>query len=762
MPILKIFATGADVPRILEHASLIERYPAFVVVEAERAEKAALVRMAPLEDISSQYEIRFGSRAVDTSKPRVTPRGRIVPHAAYRGVTPLDRGPHHYIVQFVGPVKEAWLRRLRQTGAKIRAPYSGFAYIVRATSFVVPKIAALPFVRWMGHLPPRSRIAPGIVEPSRVPTKLPRRRPRPGVYTVEAFDGKDAGRIAQEAKALGFDVLSTDPKAGVVIVKTMASGKACRAQIERLSAVHGVRFIRQRVVPRTTNNIATGIMGNSYAAVAPTGLKLTGAGETVAVCDTGLDTGDATTIHPDFAGRVVAMKSYPITPDWKSIIFNPGANDGPSDLDSGHGTHVAGSVLGDGSASSSGPALIRGHAHKAKLVFQAVEQEMKWRPNAPPEVKSERFVLAGIPTNLEPLFQFAYGHGARIHSNSWGGGDPGAYDDQCRQFDRFAWKHKDFCFVIAAGNDGTDADGNGKINPMSVSSPGTAKNCVTVGACENLRPEFDAETYGGWWPDDFPAAPFEVDPMSDDDEQVVAFSSRGPTVDGRVKPDVVAPGTFILSTRSSQIAANNFAWAAYPPNKKRYFHMGGTSMATPLTAGALALVREFLRTKQGIAAPSAALMKALLIAGAERLPGTAAAGTLLDTHQGFGRVDLDRSFRRVLATIDGDGLTTGDGSTASVAVSTQTKTLRVVMAYTDYPGETLINNLNLFVTAPNGTRYIGNHHAASTSNAMTLDGTNNVELVQVDNAPKGKWTIDVVASNVSAGPQDYAIAAVQV
>jgi hypothetical protein len=226
-----------------------------------------------------------------------------------------------------------------------------------------------------------------------------------------------------------------------------------------------------------------------------------------------------------------------------------------------------------------------------------------------------------------------------------------------------------------------------------------------------------------------------------------------------MKPDILAPGTFILSTRSSQIAANNFAWASYPPNKKRYFHMGGTSMATPLTAGALALVREFLRTKRRIASPSAALMKALLIAGARRLRG---GGTkLVNVDQGFGRVDLDRSMRRVLATIEGAALTTGEGSTASVTLSSSTKTLRVVLAYTDYPGESLINNLNLIATAPDGKKYVGNHTAAA-PNTMNLDATNNVELVQVKNAAKGKWALDVVASNVSAGPQDYALAAVLV
>lgn len=603
-------------------------------------------------------------------------------------------------------------------------------------------------------------MAPGLAAAGETPSTLPRRRVLPGVYRVEIFDSGDLQRIARAARSLGFKVLSMEPGPRVLSVQTESGIAMRRKQLKELSAVHGVRFIRERVLPRPANNVATTIMANAYAARSQSGLKLSGDGEIVAVCDTGLDTGDAATVHPDFAGRIVAIKSYPITPYWSSIIFNPGANDGPADLDSGHGTHVAGSVLGDGAASAGGPALIRGHAYEAKLVFQAVEQEMRWKPNAPPELKAERYVLAGIPDNLGPLFQFAYNQGARIHSNSWGGGDPGAYDDQCRQFDDFVWKHKDFCFVIAVGNDGTDNDGDGKINLMSVTSPGTAKNCIALGACENLRPEFNSEKYGDWWPGDYPVAPFKADPMANNAAQMVAFSSRGPTTDGRVKPDVVAPGTFILSTRSTQLAPNNFAWAAYPANKK-YFHMGGTSMATPLAAGAVALIREFLRTRQGIANPSAALVKALLIAGAERLPGTAPAGTLLDNHQGFGRVSLDRSLKRVVAVIAAPGLATGQRSTFTINVPSVSKTLRVALAYSDYPGDALVNNLNLIASDPAGKGFVGNR-SGSGGATLTLDTSNNVEVIQVRNAKKGNWTINVIASNVPSGPQDFALAAVLV
>ncbi len=762
--ILKVFAGGAEQEQLAEKLDVLERYDAFMLVEAAPAAAKRIARGRLVEDITDQYEIPVGAGTIDTSIPRVDAGGVTRPHPAYRRGRSLPAGPHHYLVQFVGPIKDEWLRGVKRAGGEPRQLWGNFVYVVRADDAALAKIAALPYVRWTGHLPFEARLAGSVrreLEGGGTDV-LPRTRLLTRVYTVEFFDAKDIRPALPKLKKLGVKVLVEEPRATTVVVETSEKRTERAKQLKGLSAVHGVRKVRERAIKRASNNVAAGLMGTA-ASIASPGLGLSGKGETIGICDTGLDTGDPDSIHPDFSGRVAAIKSYPITSDLTPYITNPGGDDGPADLDSGHGTHTSGSMLGSGASSAAIPGLsapIRGLAHEAQLVFQAVEQECKWK-NPADLRRHGRYLLVGIPTDLKRLFSDAYSRGARIHSNSWGGGDPGSYDDQCRALDEFVWEHKDFCVVAAAGNDGTDSDRDGRINPMSVSSPATAKNCITVGACENSRPDFDGETYGEWWPGDFPVAPFRADPMADNPDQVVAFSSRGPTKDKRFKPDVVAPGTFILSTRSTMIAPNNMAWAAFP-GSRLYFYMGGTSMATPLVSGGVALLREYLRKKKQISNPSAALLKAALIAGATRLAGYGPSGAVVDNDQGYGRVDLDA----VIATQAPassrftevrPGLRTGQISSRKLTVKSNSRPLRIALAWSDPPGPTLVNNLNLIVTAPNGRKLVGNQRRGR---PPTLDPANNTELVHVARPTAGIWQVDVVGSNVASGPQDFALVSI--
>jgi len=177
--------------------------------------------------------------------------------------------------------------------------------------------------------------------------------------------------------------------------------------------------------------------------------------------------------------------------------------------------------------------------------------------------------LGGLPTDLNELYSQADTAGARIHTNSWGASVNGQYTVDSYNTDIYSWNHKDYTILFAASNDGVDANSDGIIDLDSLGAPGTAKNCITVGATENVRPygginpehaedpwdEVQCSGNGGgaaWgncWPTDYPANPIKSDLISNHGGGMAAFSSRGPTDDGRTKPDIVAPGTNILSTK---------------------------------------------------------------------------------------------------------------------------------------------------------------------------------------------------------------------
>lgn len=773
---LKVFIDAAGQDKLAKKYPILERYEDFALVQVTSDEADRLARKYLVEDITDQYVLNIAGQTINPNAPSAPQPETAQDEEAFSlaampgapGTGPaasveaaLSPGPHHYLVAFAGPIKPEWMQAVTAAGGELRAPYQNFTYIANMDVAALANVTGLPFVNWVGRLPTSARISDdlrnrpsqesfsGAVQPA---------RGMPSTYIVEFFAPQDLQPAKVTIFQLGAQIIGEDEPAGLLVIELTGSDDERMALLEAIAAVHGVRSIHERVIKRLSNDVAPKFMG---AAISQNtnGLGLSGEGEIIGVADTGLDSGDPGNIHPDFSGRVLWIKSYPITADYSQYLVNPGGDDGPADVDSGHGTHVAGSALGSGACSLKLPrqsSPIRGLAYQARLVFQAIEQEMNW--NSPAFVsKFGRFLLSGIPLDLGQLFGDAYAQGVRIHSNSWGGGAPGEYDPQCEQLDRFVWEHKDFCVLCSAGNDGADHDRDGRIDPISISSPGTAKNNITIGACESKRPAFKQATYGQWWPGDYPALPLRDDPIADNPGQVAAFSSRGPTNDGRIKPDLLAPGTFILSTRSTRIAPDNTAWAEFSPSPM-YFFNGGTSMATPLAAGAAALAREFLRKVKKIANPSAALLKAALIAGATRIKSASPRQALADNEQGYGRINLDEILapaapaQAIFLDIS-PGLQTGQSYTLKIDVQSKACPLRIVLAYSDYPGRSLVNNLNLIIRSPTGKLYTGNAQRGK----LTLDNKNNVELLEIPAPRPGAWQIQVIGANIPAGPQDFAL-----
>ena len=185
-------------------------------------------------------------------------------------------------------------------------------------------------------------------------------------------------------------------------------------------------------------------------------------------------------------------------------------------------------------------------------------------------------------------------------------------------------------------------------------------------------------------------------------------------------------------------------------------------MATPITAGGVAVIRQFLRTKVKIQKPSAALIKATLIHGVKQMNYRYAAelrNGLYDMEQGWGLVNIKESISpssgKTVYMDQKQGLKSGEVATFETKLKESNVPFKVTMAYSDYPGRGLINNLNIIVTDPKGERYHGNIFEEPFDSKLDTD--NNVEVVFIQNPVKGKYKIEVVGSNVAKQLQDFAL-----
>ena len=411
---------------------------------------------------------------------------------------------------------------------------------------------------------------------------------------------------------------------------------------------------------------------------------LDGSGQIVAVADSGLDED-----HGDFGTRVVGN-------------FDVIGDGSTADKHSGHGTHVACTVLGDGTKGG-----YAGVAPDANLYFQAMENDNTGNFQSP---------------SLNYLLNTAYNSGARIHTNSWGSSaasNQGKYtsesedvDDRANNYDRVYNGVEGLTILFAAGNDGP--------NSGTVSSPSTAKNSVTVGNHQ--------ARYNG--------AP----------DNLMSGSSRGPTDDGRIKPDIIAPGGYVRSCRAQE--AQDIVGSSW--QSTWYLEYTGTSMATPNAAGASALIREYLLEIAQRPSPQGALIKALLVLGAQDINTR----DIPNNDEGWGRVNL----KETLAPSQGRGIWVDDRSVLSNTgqsksyvfnVTFANSQLKTVLAWSDARGSRfsnnqLVNDLDLEVESPDGTIYLGNDFANGRSTTGgTKDDVNNLEVVLIDTAMKGIWTVRV-------------------
>ncbi|HEX7653517.1 MAG TPA: S8 family serine peptidase, partial [Verrucomicrobiae bacterium] len=350
----------------------------------------------------------------------------------------------------------------------------------------------------------------------------------------------DANTAITAVKQTGAKVLDQDrsPFGTLVHVKPGPDWVA----LANLPQVLLVEQAYRRQAANDLSRVAVGITTNTTDGITNNYLGLTGKNVMVEVNDTGIDAK-----HPDFDLTVGGTGNPRVAYD---------AIESTSDTD-GHGTHVAGIIAGNGSKSST-VTNASGSVTNADFRGKA--------PNA--WLFSVGGIDGGNDTNNvvdDSYLQSAPAlTNALISNNSWTYGNAeydlaaASYDAAVRDALPERTGPQPVLFVFAAGNVGGGNDSGLGGTADTVTSPGSAKNVITVGALEQLRnitnivTALDGTSNALWAAE------------TDTGFQVAGYSSRGNVGVqtegdfGRFKPDVVAPGTFVLSTRSSMWDTNSY------------------------------------------------------------------------------------------------------------------------------------------------------------------------------------------------------------
>ncbi len=426
--------------------------------------------------------------------------------------------PGAYIVQARSPMNDFLRGQISAAGATIVSYIPNNAYLVTATASEVSMLSQNFNVRpWEPYFKVKAALMPSAIAGLGVP-----------VANIAVFPGMlDQTKAALDKMGVTVAAESRYPFGTQLAVQNVGN-------IASVAGLPGVEEIEPSVARVSANDLTRVIMNDSVDVFVPTNyMGLTGSNVLVAVADSFIPTNGATVFNDDLTNIISDPAFFPV-----GIADNEG-----------HGTHVGGIIAGSGLHS---PTNAVGSQFGADFRGKAPRSILWAEPALTPFVTDATLQQSTARTN------------APISNNSWGYSTSdynlaaASYDQAVRDSDPNATGSQQVIYVWAAGNNGGGDDGGQGGAPDSLLSPAVSKNGIAVGAtelprnitndvhvCDSCNTNNTGCTTNNPWQGE-----------TDSENQVARFSSRGNVgigIEGdfgRFKPDVVAPGTFVVSTRS--------------------------------------------------------------------------------------------------------------------------------------------------------------------------------------------------------------------
>ncbi len=634
-------------------------------------------------------------------------------------------------------------RELEDLGIQLQRPLSGSAWLATApTSLSSTQIKTVP-VRWVGTLKASDKLSPSL-RAKRIGKHAKREAGRLELL-VKVFKGTDSQAVKDKFERLGAEVRrDVSEKLHVFVISILEEN------LNALAGIAAVRYIEPTLPPGKPESDRVRAFINANA-VQTAGID--GTDVTVGV----FEYEHAYAAHPDFGGRVSKGDAGPTYPD----------------EDFAHPTMTTGMIAGDGSISlANGSAIAnqwRGVAPDSTVRLYAYQDP----------VDSVTNYMADVEDAIE-------NDGIDIANNSWGDAGCtdiayGSYEGRAPFLDdavRGAYgRQVPIIFSVGNERDGYFDAGDNQLdcigddaapfeNYGSLNHPKSAKNILTVGAIDS------------------------------DNNKMSVYSSWGPTLDGRLKPEVVAAGhhngadigdvTEIDNAYGEEVdpwgntTYGNPSQQAYRTPYRfnpadaggfRYGWFSLTSSAAAETSGSYALLLDSWRTAfPARPDPLPSTYKALIVHTADDLDNaTSWYNRGPDYASGYGVVDINAAVTAVQRreALE-DQVDHGGSADYYFAVIAGTPSLKITLAWDDpaaaeEANPALINDLDLVVIAPDGSR----HHPwtlnpaapSAAADRDQVDRINNLEQVVVDAPAEGTWEVSIVGHSVAEGPQLFSVVA---